>query len=61
MDNEVLYPFRNDAVFCKVLERDPNIAKQIMLLAAGKELEGINLDSLTVEKQEQFDRELLGH
>lgn len=55
MNPKQRFPFSYDAVFCKVLEENPEIAKKIFLLAAKKELEGIDLDSITVQKQKPFD------
>lgn len=55
MNQKTYFPFSADAVFCKVLEENPEIAKRIMYLAAKEELEGIDLDEVTVQKQKPFD------
>ena len=55
MNPKPRFPFSYDAVFCKVLEENPEIAKKIFLLAAKKELEVIDLDYMTVQKQKVFD------
>lgn len=52
MNDRTIFPFRNDAVFCKVLEKNPEIAKKILVLAAGDELDGLDLGNITIHRQE---------
>lgn len=58
MNEKPFFKFRDDAVFCKVLEREPDIAKKILVLAAGKEIEGLDLDHITIRRQEIVDPNL---
>lgn len=58
MNEKPFFKFRDDAVFCKVLEREPDIAKKILVLAAGKEIEGLDMDHITIRRQEIADPNL---
>ena len=58
MNEKPFFHFRDDAVFCKVLEQNPDIAKRILILAAGKEVEGLDLDHITIRRQEIVDPNL---
>lgn len=58
MNEKPFFKFRDDAVFCKVLEQEPDIAKKILVLAAGKEIEGLDLDHITIRRQEIIDPNL---
>lgn len=58
MNEKPFFKFRDDAVFCKVLEREPDIAKKILILAAGKEIEGLDMDRITIRRQEIADPNL---
>ena len=55
MSEKPFFKFRDDAVFCKVLEQEPDIAKKILVLAAGKEIEGLDMDHITIRRQEIVD------
>ncbi len=48
-------PFTEDFVFNKVLERNRDLAIEILKLAAGDEIAGIDLDSIVVRQQETKD------
>lgn len=53
MNNKnVKYPFTNDFVFNKVLERNRDLAIEILKMAADDEITGIDLDSIIVRQQE---------
>ena len=58
MSEKPFFKFRDDAVFCKVLEQEPDIAKKILVLAAGKEIEGLDMDYITIRRQEIVDPNL---
>ena len=58
MNDKPFFKFSDDAVFCKVLEREPDIAKKILVLAAGKEIEGLDMDHITIRRQEIVDPNL---
>ena len=58
MNEKPIFKFRDDAVFCKVLEQKPDIAKKILILAAGKEIEGLDMDHITIRRQEIVDPNL---
>ena len=58
MNEKPFFHFRDDAVFCKVLEQNPDIAKKILILAAGKEVEGLDLNHVTIRRQEIVDPNL---
>ena len=58
MSEKPFFKFRDDAVFCKVLEQEPDIAKKILVLAAGKEIEGLDMDHITIRRQEIVDPNL---
>ena len=58
MNEKPIFKFRDDAVFCKVLEQKPDIAKKILILAAGNEVEGLDLDHITIRRQEIVDPNL---
>ena len=58
MNEKPFFKFRDDAVFCKVLEQEPDIAKKILVLAAGKEIEGLDMDHITIRRQEIVDPNL---
>ena len=58
MNEKPFFKFRDDAVFCKVLEQEPDIAKKILILAAGKEIEGLDMDNITIRRQEIVDPNL---
>ena len=58
MNEKPIFKFRDDAVFCKVLEQKPDIAKKILILAAGNEVEGLDMDHITIRRQEIVDPNL---
>ena len=58
MNEKPIFKFRDDAVFCKVLEQKPDIAKKILILAAGNEVEGLDLNHITIRRQEIVDPNL---
>ena len=57
-ERKPFFKFRDDAVFCKVLEQKPDIAKRILILAAGNEVDGLDLDHITIRRQEIVDPNL---